>query len=61
MTDYSISTDKEIVEKAKVLITDDLAQVYSLPLLAQYCGVSVYSLKRVFKKPVGKTLQLFRS
>lgn len=50
VADYSIPTDKEIAEKAHSLIIQNLRCPYSLKNLAAECGVTPYTLKRVFKK-----------
>jgi AraC-like DNA-binding protein len=50
MPGYFIPTDKAIAEKAKEMITVVLSIVYSQGGLAAECGVTPYSLKRIFKK-----------
>ena len=59
MADYSIPTDKEIAEKAHALITTNLAHPYSLRGLAAECGVTPYTLKRIFKKTYGQSVADF--
>lgn len=59
MSNYSIPTDKAVAEKAKALITADLSLVYSLPGLAVQCGVTPYTLKRIFKKIDGESIAAF--
>lgn len=59
MPDYSIPTDREIAEKAQALITADLSRPYSLPAVAATCGVTPYTLKRIFKKIYGQSVAHF--
>lgn len=56
MRDYDIPTDKQIADKARELILDDLSLHYSPPVLAASLGTNPHGLKRVFKKQFGITL-----
>lgn len=50
MAKYSIPNDQQIAEKARIVITSDLSKSWVLPVLAAECGVSAYTLKRIFRK-----------
>ncbi len=54
-----IPTDRQIAEKVRMLITSNLSEPYSLPALAAECGVTPYTLKRIFKKIVGQSIASF--
>lgn len=55
----NIPTDQAIAEMAKARITQDLSVVYSLPALASHCGVTPYTLKRIFKQQSGQSIAAF--
>lgn len=55
----NIPTDRAIAEMAKTRITLDLSVVYPLPELASHCGVTPYTLKRVFKQSFGQSVAAF--
>lgn len=55
----NIPTDRAIAEMAKARITQDLSVVYSLPELASHCGVTPYTLKRVFRHVYGQSVAAF--
>lgn len=59
MPHQNIPTDKEIAEKTRSLITQDLAQVYSVSQLAATAGVQPHTLKRIFKRVYGKSIADF--
>jgi AraC-like DNA-binding protein len=49
MGDFTIPTNKQIAFHARSLILSNLTRIYSLPSLAAECGVTPYTLKRIFK------------
>jgi AraC-like DNA-binding protein len=56
---YHIPTDKAIADKAANFIVEDLSIVYSIQALADKCGVSTYTLKRIFKTCHGCSVASF--
>lgn len=56
---FDIPSDKEIAENARALILQDLSRMYSMPALASECGVTPYTLKRIFKKINGISIADF--
>ena len=59
MAQQDIPTDSTIAEKAKTLIVADLATAYSVAQLATACGVSVFTLQRIFKKETDVSISTF--
>jgi len=57
--EHNIPTDKAIVEKVKSIIVSDLSRVQLLTDLAAMAGTTPYTLKRIFKKQTGESLDIF--
>jgi two-component system, response regulator YesN len=56
---YHIPTDKAIADQAANLILADLSIVYSVQALADKCGVTAYTLKRIFRSCRGMSIAAF--
>ena len=57
--EFNIPTDKEIAEKARIIILADLSIYDSVSGLATKAGTNPFKLKKVFKKYYGVSVFLF--
>ncbi len=56
---YNILSNKEIAEKARLLILEDLSVYDTVEELADKIGTSIYKLRNAFKKQYGVSLPVF--
>lgn len=59
MVDYFIPTDKAIAERTCQLILEDLSRNWSMAALARENHLTVFTLRRIFKRQRGQTITDF--